>query len=143
MLKSNDRYRLITLLLKIANSINKDRNAHLRKINLTSRQGDILVYIHDHSDCTMTDLALYMNCTHQTVQEIIKKMIAKHLLAARRSVQDGRYQIIELTSKGRKESAIIAGKNANTGKELLKGMSNQKQKLLLKLLIESFNNLKI
>ncbi|XIF19810.1 MAG: MarR family transcriptional regulator [Acetilactobacillus jinshanensis] len=97
MLRKKDRYQLISLLLKIANSINRNRNAHLRKVGLTSRQADVLFYANQNPNSTMTDLAIFMGCAHQTIQEVVKKMVNNGLLEMSRSKRDGRCQIIQLT----------------------------------------------
>ena len=143
MLRQKDRYQLVTLLLKIANSINKSRNLHLRKLNLTSRQADILFYVSRHPDCTMTNLAIYMGCAHQTVQEVAKNMVHKRLLTMKKSKRDGRCQVIQLTRAGAKDLSAYSKRGIVTGVELVRGMSNQYQKLLLKLLIQCFNNLDV
>ncbi|QBP18058.1 MarR family winged helix-turn-helix transcriptional regulator [Acetilactobacillus jinshanensis] len=141
MLRIKDRYKLISLLLKIANSINRNRNSHLRKVGLTSRQADVLFYTNKYPNSTMTDLAIFMGCAHQTIQEVVKKMVKKGLLEMKRSKRDGRCQIIKLTKSGKTYLSAYRKKGLITGTELLKGMSNQSQRILLKLLIQGFNNL--
>lgn len=89
----------------------------------------------------MTDLAIYMGCAHQTVQEVVKKMVRKGQLAMQKSKRDGRCQIIKLTPTGKKALSAYNQSGLVTGKELLKGMNKQSQKLLLKLLVQGFNNL--
>ena len=89
----------------------------------------------------MTDLAMHLACAHQTIQEVVQKMVHKGRLATRKSKRDGRCQIIKLTQKGRRALKSYNHSSRFIGKELLKGMNNQSQKLLLQLLTQSFNNL--
>ena len=141
MLDSKEQYELVTLLLKISNSINRRRNLKLRKLNLTSRQVDVLRYVSNHANSTMTTLAIVMGCAHQTIQEVLLKMKQKHLIKMVKSPKDGRCRVIVMTKLGQKRAKYLGNHPVNSGEQLVRDMSNENQKLLLMLLTQSLNNL--
>ena len=84
----NTENELGRLILKLANTIIKNRNRHLEALDLTSGQADSLQFFLTHDQATATELKEYLGITHQTARGIIQRMITKGLLELHRSDAD-------------------------------------------------------
>lgn len=138
--QKSKEYLLARLILKLANTIIKNRDNHLKALDLTTGQADSLQFFFTHENATITDLKKHLSITHQTARGIVQRLEAKELLSMQKSDQDGRYQIITLTTQGIKMCQCFQKNGIRTGHKLLIGMSEEEQELFFQLLQKAYKN---
>ena len=136
-----DEHDLAVLVLNLSNRITRDRNLHLKNLEITSRQADILHFLESRTATTITDLKYFLKVSHQTAQGIVKRMSDKELVTLSRSSIDKRVQIVTLTNLGTQTLSLIHLQGENTGSILLKGMSSKQQLQGLNFLKEAYKNI--
>lgn len=130
------------LILRLANTIIKNRNHHLEVLNLTTEQADTLQFFLSQPGATATQLKGYLGITHQTARGIVRRMVDKGLLELRLSDSDARCRRIFPTAKGEILGERMQANRERTGGKLLKGMTDAEQQDFLRLLKQSLNNVK-
>ena len=70
-------YELARQVLTLANRIVKNRNNHLKELNITAEQADSLLFFHAHHDSSISDLKEYLQISHQTARGIVKRLEEK------------------------------------------------------------------
>ena len=136
----NTENELGRLILKLANTIIKNRNRHLEALDLTSGQADSLQFFLTHDQATATELKEYLGITHQTARGIIQRMITKGLLELHRSDTDARCQIVEVTPAGQEMGLRMIANRERTGGLLLQGMDAMERKNFIRLLTKALAN---
>ena len=136
----NTENELGRLILKLANTIIKNRNRHLEALDLTSGQADSLKFFLTHDQATATELKEYLGITHQTARGIIQRMITKGLLELHRSDADARCQIVEVTPAGQEMGLRMIANRERTGGLLLQGMDAMERKNFIRLLTKALAN---
>ena len=136
----NTENELGRLILKLANTIIKNRNRHLEALDLTSGQADSLQFFLTHDQATATELKEYLGITHQTARGIIQRMITKGLLELHRSDADARCQIVEVTPAGQEMGLRMIDNRERTGGLLLQGMDAMERKNFIRLLTKALAN---
>ena len=136
----NTENELGRLILKLANTIVKNRNRHLEALDLTSGQADSLQFFLTHDQATATELKEYLGITHQTARGIIQRMITKGLLELHRSDADARCQIVEVTPAGQEMGLRMIANRERTGGLLLQGMDATERKNFIRLLTKALAN---
>lgn len=134
-MEANEReYVLARLILKVANTIIKNRNSHLKQLDLTAAQADSLQFFLAQEGATITDLKEHLGITHQTARGIVQRLAEKGLISLHQSEQDGRYLIISPTHQGVAIGHKLRKNGIRTGHKLLKGMDSDQQQTFLHLL---------
>lgn len=128
------------LILKLANTIIKNRNAHLAALDLTTAQADSLQFFLDNSGSTITDLKSYLGISHQTARGIVSRMIRKELLTGAPSNTDARYTIIAPTESGVRLGQQIRRNRERTAEKLLNGMADEESNIFIDLLSRTLKN---
>ena len=136
----NTENELGRLILKLANTIIKNRNRHLEALDLTSGQAASLQFFLTHDQATATELKEYLGITHQTARGIIQRMITKGLLELHRSDADARCQIVEVTPAGQEMGLRMIANRERTGGLLLQGMDAMERKNFIRLLTKALAN---
>ncbi len=137
-----DENRIGRLVLMLSHTIIKNRNRHMAALGLTAGQADCLRFCLERENGTVTDLKNYLGVAHQTAQGLVRRLADKGLLAVRRSGEDGRCQMISLTSAGREKAAEMIRSRERTGGKLLQGMSPGERRELIRLLTAAYENVK-
>lgn len=130
------------LILKLANTIIKNRNRHLQDLELTSAQADSLQFFLAHENATVTDLKDEFGITHQTARGIVTRMAEKRCVTLKKSEQDGRCQIVTPTEYGVELGEKMKQNRMRTGGKLLDGMDSDEQELFIRFLKQAFENVK-
>lgn len=129
------------LILRLANTIIKNRNRHLQDLELTSAQADSLQFFLAHEGATVTDLKDEFGITHQTASGIVTRMAEKGCVTLKKSEQDGRCQIVTPTEYGVELGERMNQNRMRTGGKLLDGMKPKEQELFIRFLKQSFENI--
>lgn len=130
------------LILRLANTIIKNRNRHLQDLELTSAQADSLQFFLAHENATVTDLKDEFGITHQTARGIVARMAEKGCVTLKKSEQDGRCQIVTPTEYGAELGERMKQNRMRTGGKLLDGMETREQELFIRFLKQAFENVK-
>lgn len=137
-----DNYRLSRKILRLANLDLQRRNAHLQGMDLTFEQSDTLQYVYFHADCSIRELAQFLEVSHQTAQGIASRMVKKDLLKRIPSDQDRRRVKLRLTGLGEEKLQTILHNGTMTAQVIHQGMSEAEQEEFSRLLDLAIFNLK-
>ena len=135
-------YELARQVLTLANRIVKNRNNHLKELNITAEQADSLLFFHAHHDSSISDLKEYLQISHQTARGIVKRLEEKDFLKLAVSESDGRYSTIFFTEKGNKIVERLKQNGMHTGYQLLTGMTKEEQKQFATFIERALDNVK-
>ncbi len=133
-------YQLARQVLNLANQIVKNRNRHIKELNLTAEQADSLVFF-SAGGKSISDLRDHLHIRHQTAQGIVKRMEEKGLLSLSVSAADGRCKTVSLTEKGEETMACLRRNGTHTGSRLLSGMTPQQQEQFAALIRQALDNI--
>ena len=122
-----DTHQLGRLILKLANTLIKNRNRHLEALGLTTSQADSLQYFLANPESTVTDLKDYLEITHQTARGLVQRIEEKGLVSLTPSVVDGRCRSISPTENGKDLGVKMAHNREMTVLRLLSGMTEEEQ----------------
>ena len=139
----NRDYQLARMILQLSNTIVKNRNKHLKQLDLTAAQSDSVHFFAEHGDATITELKQYLGITHQTARGIVYRMADKGLVQVKRSQTDTRYQIVSLTARGREMEAVLQGNGARTARQITAGMSQEEEQQLYDLVSRALHNVRL
>ena len=124
-------FRIERLLLKNGNLVNNIRDHDLKKDDMTSSQSEAILFYADHSGCSIKDLAVHLNISHQAARKLVDKLKEKHILAIQVSKEDKRYTNVSLTAEGQELSRRLKGNGFSVGEKMLNGFSAEEKGLLL------------
>ena len=141
MLENNKEYQLARSIVKLANTIIKNRNRHLQELDLTAGQADSLQFFYPRQGAAITDLKEHLGITHQTARGIVQRLEAKGLVLLQKSDKDARFQQIFLTSAGQQTVQILHNSGIRTGHKLLYQMTEAEQEIFTRLLNKAAANL--
>ena len=130
------------LILRLANTIIKNRNRHLQAIDLTASQADSLQFFLAREGSSITDLKDYMGITHQTARGIVQRIAAKGLVELHRSEEDARRQIVVPTQAGRRLGDQMTRNRERTVGKLLQNMDQRERADFVRLLRLAYENVK-
>lgn len=142
MVERQTENELGRLILRLANTIIKNRNRHLQDLKLTSAQADSLQFFLAHESATVTDLKDEFGITHQTARGIVTRMAEKGCVTLKKSEQDGRCQIVTPTEYGVELGERMKQNRMRTGSKLLDGMKPKDQELFIRFLKQAYENVK-
>ena len=137
-----DAHQLGRLILKLANTIIKNRNRHLDALGLTTSQADSLQYFLANSESTVTDLKDYLEITHQTARGLVQRIEEKGLVSLMPSAVDGRCRVVLPTESGKELGVKMAHNRERTVLRLLSGMTEEEQETFYRLLRRAYENIK-
>ena len=140
-MEANREYRFARLILKLGNTIIKNRDKHLRQIGLTTEQADSLQVFLYQGQATITELKDHLGVSHQTARGIVRRMEDKALVQIRKSDIDARCQQVIPTEQGREAGEVLRRNGTCTGSQLLRGLSEAEQKQFFNLLQNALKNI--
>lgn len=135
-------HQLGRLILKLANTLIRNRNRHLDALGLTTSQADSLQFFLVNPHSTVTDLKDYLEITHQTARGLVQRIEEKELVTPCPSSIDGRCRTISPTEKGIALGRKMAHNREQTVLRLLSGMSEEEQETFSRLLQTAYENIK-
>jgi DNA-binding MarR family transcriptional regulator len=139
-LERNTENELGRLILRLANTIIKNRNHHLEALNLTTEQADSLQFFLAHEEATVTELKDHLGITHQTAWGIVQRMAEKGLITLRISDADARCRLIAPTEAGAELGTRMMYNRERTGRKLFHGMTDEEQAVFIGLLEKALKN---
>ena len=95
--------RLIVKVFRLNNALVKQKNRHMSAFNLTSIQGDVLMYIlnsYKTREINQLDIQSVFKLTNPTVSGIIDRLEEKEFIKRIRSDKDARYRRLVPLPKG-------------------------------------------
>ena len=95
--------RLIVKVFRLNNALVKQKNRHMSAFNLTSIQGDVLMYIlncYKTREINQLDIQSVFKLTNPTVSGIIDRLEEKEFIKRVRSEKDARYRRLVPLPKG-------------------------------------------
>lgn len=135
-------HQLGRLILKLANTLIKNRNRHLEALDLTTSQADSLQFFLANPKSTVTDLKDYLEITHQTARGLTQRIAEKNLITLTPSSLDGRCRTISPTENGITLGKKMAQNRERTVVRLLSGMTETEQETFYRLLCIAYENIK-
>lgn len=138
----NREYELARQVLNLANQIVKNRNKHLKELNITAEQADSLIFFYSDDNKSISDLKDYLHISHQTARGIVKRLEEKEFLRLSVSELDGRYKTVSLTEKGIHIVECLKQNGTHTGYQLLSGMTKIEQEQFSTLIAQALENIK-
>ena len=141
-IKMKDKeYELARQVLTLANQIVKNRNKHLKELNITAEQADSLTFFYFNEDKSISDLKNYLHISHQTARGIVKRLEEKGFLKLSVSESDGRYKTVSLTDQGMHIVECLKRNGTHTGYQLLSGMTKTEQEQFAILIAKALENI--
>ncbi|MPM39428.1 hypothetical protein SDC9_86061 [bioreactor metagenome] len=128
------------LILRLTNTIIKNRNRHLEALNLTTGQADSLQFFLAHKEATVTELKDHLGTTHQTACGIVQRMAEKGLITLSVSDTDARCRLVVPTEAGTQLGTRMVCNRERTGRKLLTGMSDEEQAVFIRCLEKALKN---
>lgn len=119
----------------------------MRDSGLTSVQAGVLLALYKLENCgegkevNQKNLEQAMGLTHQTMTEIVKKLEANGFIEVAQSMKDKRSKSIKTTEKSRAIHDNFARTDNKVFAEMCKGISEDKQKELIKTLDAMLDNI--
>ena len=138
----NKEYELARQVLTLANQIVKNRNKHLKELNITAEQADSLTFFCFNANKSISDLKDYLHISHQTARGIVKRLEEKEFLKLSVSELDGRYKVVSLTEKGKYIVGCLERNGTHTGYQLLSGMTKTEQDQFSALITRVLQNIR-
>lgn len=138
-----DELKLGLLLKFIHNAIERDCNAMLRALNLTTTQLDMLMFLikNRHKDVNQKDIEQAFKVKNPTVTGILKRLERKGMIAREADSRDGRIKRIIVTEKSLEMERIILKKGREIDERIAQGLSQNEQEDLRKMLKRVLDNL--
>lgn len=128
-------------VLKLANTIIRNRNMHLKELGLTVEQADSLQFFLKYENATATDLKNYLDVTHQTSRGIVERLKQKKLVILQKSKEDARCQVVVPTIAGRQMGEKLKNNGTHTGEKLLSSMNEKEKEQFIMLLNCALENI--
>lgn len=128
------------LVLRLANTIIKNRNRHLEALNLTAGQADALQFFLAHGEATVTELKDHLGITHQTAWGIVQRMAEKGLVTQSQSDTDARCRLVAPAESGVQLGVRMMANRERTGRKLLGAMAEEEQAVFIRCLERALKN---
>ena len=123
---------LLTHLKMVEHLAKRIGDEHLKKIDLTQSQADVIVLLAHESDKVFRqrDIERALNYSNPTVTGLINRLEQKRFIVRRIDPEDSRARIISLTDKALQIIEEIYESIRQTEKMLLEGFSEEEVELL-------------
>ncbi|MDO8682267.1 MAG: MarR family transcriptional regulator [Armatimonadota bacterium] len=115
----------------IANSLQLQIPDELVDVDLTYQQLHALIYINQHTSCSIGDLASGLAITHPAAVKLIERMQRKGLVTKNEDLQDRRVSCITLTIIGRTVVESVQARRSETISRALENMTLKEQQGLI------------
>ena len=142
--------RLIVYVFRLNNALVKQKNRHMSAFNLTSIQGDVLMYIlncYQTREVNQLDIQSVFKLTNPTVSGIIDRLEEKEFVKRVRSEKDARYRRLLPLPKGEALAEDLRRSAAEAEAQFVKDMTPEEDaefqrllKIALKTAEEDENN---
>lgn len=132
------------LIKQIHDRLEKQSNNSLREKDLTLMQVSVLIALHEATEqqLSMKELERHFGVAQSTVAGIISRLELKGFVEALGDVTDKRIKLVRITPAGETCCSEAACYMDEAEKTLLRGFSNEEQKILNSLLLRMADNLK-
>lgn len=140
--KDKDADREMGTLLTIAARVHRARMAELLAgVGLYPGQEQVLQYLADHADPTMSELAEALTVKAPTISKTIGRLTQQGLVERKAGEADARLVRVALTEAGRARVSQLADIGNRLDDEMTKGFDGKDRKRLRRLLRKASKNL--
>ena len=129
------------LFTRTSAKMRKDYADALRAVDIYVGQDHLLWQLWNQDGVTQTELCERMGCEPPTLTNMVKKLEAYGLLMRKKDALDARVTRVFLTEEGRKIRGPIDGIWEEHQDKMLKGINQEEQRLLKRLLQQIDRNL--
>lgn len=138
--------KTIGLFLKvITNNFECHKNKNLEKLNLTSSQAHILMYLLMNQDkkINQRDIERKFNLSNPTVNGILNRLESKQFIVRNKSENDARVRELHLTEKALDLKREMKSRMVQVEKETLSALTKEEQQTLHTLLKKIVDNINL
>lgn len=119
-----------------------DSNQRLKEYGLTSNEGSVLMYLSHHEKVFQEEIIKELQVDKSSVTRLLQNMENKGLIRRIQSNVDKRFYLLEMTSLGKEKQLVVDKTFAQKDGDLVKGLSQQEQIELRRMLNIIRDNLK-
>lgn len=99
-------------------------------VSLTHQAVRALQFLGMNTQNTVSDVAQYLNCAHNTASEVLRRLSEKGLVLRQRSKADERIVEVQLTDEGKRVLAEHTGLDIVKLAACMKAMSEEEQQIV-------------
>lgn len=127
----------------MANELARNRNKDLERLDLTSSQCDILLYLiaHNKEEVNQRDIEQFFKLSNPTISGILDRLEAKGFIIRKQSSKDARSKQIELTEKSMQVHHHMKKKMQELEKQLLQNVSSEELLIFKKVAKQLHDNI--
>lgn len=129
-----DYDNLTTLWRNLNNKWKGGLEEFCSQLNISYVDRLVLAELAKHKSLTKNELAAHMDTIHQNLTRSINRLVAGKLLKMTKSLEDGRYRKLELTTKGRAMNEKISKKINESWKVMLGRLTAEEKINLIKIM---------
>ncbi|TCK88019.1 MarR family multiple gene transcriptional regulator MgrA [Natranaerovirga hydrolytica] len=125
-------------------ALEKGKNKHFEKYNVTSSQGDVLFFLYcnkENQSINQKYIEEHLHLANPTVTGILKRLEEKGFIKRIKSKKDARNKIIKLTQLSYDFFEEVLKLKTDVEKMMLSGMDEEEKKQFLILLNKVFENI--
>ncbi|GEN57005.1 hypothetical protein GCM10012290_16880 [Halolactibacillus alkaliphilus] len=116
-------------------ALEKEKNHYFEQHNLTSSQGDILLFLggaHYHKvEVNQKNIEEHFHLTNPTVTGLLKRLEEKGFIGRRKSEVDGRHKLINLTDQSMRVLEDFQTHKKKIDQKLLRGIDEEEEQAIL------------
>lgn len=126
-------------------ALEKEKNQYFEQHNLTSSQGDILLFLggaHYHKvKVNQKNIEEHFHLTNPTVTGLLKRLEEKGFVERRKSEIDGRHKLINLTDQSMRVLEDFQTHKKKIDEKLLQGIKEEEKQTILSHMKKLLSNL--
>ncbi|WP_075876936.1 MarR family winged helix-turn-helix transcriptional regulator [Merdibacter massiliensis] len=112
----------------------------MQEIGISSGQPKILLYVRDHENCRLKDVAAYCDIKPATTSRIIEKLLEEGYLTKTSPKEDRRAICLKITKAGMQSLQEWIQCCQKVEEEMLKGFDEKERKQFFDYLIRAYEN---
>lgn len=126
-------------------ALEREKNQYVEQYNLTSSQGDILVFLgaaHFHKkEVNQRDIEEHFHLTNPTITGLLNRLEEKGFIKRYRNKTDGRQKLISLTDQSTKILKEFRIHKQSIEEKLLQGIDDEEKDIMIGYLKKLLSNL--
>lgn len=135
-------YRLHMMLMVAQNCFQRVTSQKAAKRGLLPGQPKVMEYIYNHDQCSQTNICEAWNLDKATVSELVDSLVKRNLVEKRRSEEDKRTCVLQLTAEGQELWKPMQDILKNLEVCAWKGIDEMDQQIFLEVLQKISDNMR-
>ncbi len=129
------------MIFRVHQSYRNTIRPTMQEIGISSGQPKILLYVRDHENCRLKDVASFCDIKPATTSRIIDKMLEEGFLTKTSPKDDRRAMCLQITAQGRQalQSWIACCKKVE--EKMLRGFEEEEREAFFNYLNRAYENL--